>query len=139
MAANLRMGSRGRAVEELQQALNAAPSRQARLNPDGQFGRKTNARVAEFQAQNQLAPDGVVGPLTYDALEPFLKGLSEIVDHLIVSPEDELAARKRIVDNAKRMYALHHWGPGFQLSRAVYHDILAFSARVVATVSASSS
>jgi hypothetical protein len=103
-------------VEELQQALNTAPSRQARLDPDGQFGPRTHGRVTEFQASGHLVPDGVVGPLTYDALEPFLKGLSEIVDNLIVPPEDELAARKRIVDNGKRMYSLHHWGPGFKPS-----------------------
>ena len=114
MASYLRSGARGPEVEQLQQALNVAPSRQPRLKPDGAFGAKTHARVTEFQSDNYLVPDGVVGPRTYDALQPFLEGLAEIVDHLIVPPEDELEARKRIVANARMMYQMYHWGPNFQ-------------------------
>jgi len=101
-------------VEELQHGLNAAPSAQPALDPDGDFGPKTHRRVTEFQADNDLAPDGIVGPLTFEALEPFLKGIAEIVDKMIVPPEDEMAARNRIVQNAKMMYSMYHWGPSFK-------------------------
>jgi peptidoglycan hydrolase-like protein with peptidoglycan-binding domain len=36
---------------------------------DGDFGRATEAAVKEFQQDHGLNQDGVVGPLTYDALE----------------------------------------------------------------------
>lgn len=36
---------------------------------DGKFGRRTEEAVKAFQKANGLAADGVVGPLTYEALE----------------------------------------------------------------------
>lgn len=64
----VRYGSRGPAVEELQQKLNdygVTPP----LAVDGIFGPLTRAAVVEFQQANGLAADGVVGPLTWGAID----------------------------------------------------------------------
>jgi len=64
----LSFGSIGPFVIQLQEGLNKLPTSLAKLVPDGQFGSKTKGRVQEFQSKNQLASDGVVGPLTWEKL-----------------------------------------------------------------------
>jgi Putative peptidoglycan binding domain/Heterokaryon incompatibility protein Het-C len=61
----LRRGSRGPAVRELQQRLNA---RGAGLVVDGIFGPRTQAAVRTFQRTNRLQVDGVVGARTWARL-----------------------------------------------------------------------
>jgi hypothetical protein len=56
----LRQGSKGWHVRELQRHLG--------LVEDGNFGPATAAEVVAFQARNQLAADGVVGPATWSAI-----------------------------------------------------------------------
>jgi len=68
----LRFGSVGDAVLLLQKALNVAPTLLARLKEDASFGSKTHARVVEFQGQKNAVRDGVVGPVTWEALAPFV-------------------------------------------------------------------
>lgn len=70
----LRQGSRGPAVVTLQNALNTA-FMQSRVNPDGDFGARTHSTVVDFQRQNGLAADGVVGPATWTKLLPALAQL----------------------------------------------------------------
>jgi len=63
----LRVGSKGRFVLDLQEALHAlsyAPGPR-----DGHFGRLTRDAVLEFQADQGLATDGIVGRRTWAALE----------------------------------------------------------------------
>jgi hypothetical protein len=65
----LRLGSEGWQVKRLQRLL-----RQQQLLPepakvDGDFGEITEAAVKAFQELHGLAPDGIVGPLTWRALE----------------------------------------------------------------------
>jgi peptidoglycan hydrolase-like protein with peptidoglycan-binding domain len=62
----LRLGSRGPGVEELQQKLNGAG---ADLVVDGEFGPVTAEAVKAFQGSHACAPDGVVGALTWTALD----------------------------------------------------------------------
>ena len=57
----LHIGDRGQDVAALQRALNAKGDD---LKVDGVFGPATRAAVVEFQARNDLVPDGVVGPRT---------------------------------------------------------------------------
>ena len=76
----LSLGSSGRDVIDLQTHLNASSSETAcaspavgcapptPLNVDGQFGPKTLARVQEFQRNNAIPPDGIVGPQTWKKL-----------------------------------------------------------------------
>lgn len=56
----LKLGSKGPEVELIQQRL--------KIKVDGDFGPKTEAAVKSFQLEHQLAPDGIVGPLTHARL-----------------------------------------------------------------------
>lgn len=70
MKPTLRLGSRGPYVSTLQQLLNAAPPPGApKLVPDGAFGPKTLSRARQVQQLLGLFVDGVVGPMTWAALE----------------------------------------------------------------------
>jgi len=59
-------GATGDEVRRLQRALRRTPDLE--LNVDGVFGGLTEAAVKAFQEGVSLTPDGVVGPLTWDAL-----------------------------------------------------------------------
>ena len=62
----LSVGATGPAVTDAQRRL----TRQGfRVKADGVFGARTAAAVAAFQRQRGLAPDGVVGPRTWEALD----------------------------------------------------------------------
>jgi peptidoglycan hydrolase-like protein with peptidoglycan-binding domain len=63
---DLEAGSRGRHVEALQQALQAAGYDPGAA--DGQFGAATDAALRRFQAANHIRVDGVAGPATWRAL-----------------------------------------------------------------------
>jgi hypothetical protein len=60
----IKIGDRGAQVIQLQQNLNTRPSKLPRLIIDGVFGSKTQMRVLEFQRDNGLKADGIVGDLT---------------------------------------------------------------------------
>jgi hypothetical protein len=63
-------GSKGTDVVELQTRLNLRPpTKLLPLVPDGIFGRKTVGRVKEFQRDNALTADGIVGPNTWGELQ----------------------------------------------------------------------
>ncbi len=66
----LRKGSRGEDVKVLQRALRQAGYN---LEIDGIFGRITLECVKSFQATHDLVRDGIVGPLTWAALEEACK------------------------------------------------------------------
>ena len=83
----LRIGSRGREVTIVQEALNRVmlpPVNRltrpplAPLVPDGKFGGKTHAMVMEFQRLNQVSVDGAVGPITSYLLLPFISFTTEL-------------------------------------------------------------
>lgn len=56
----LKVGSRGKEVKDLQEFLN--------IDADGIFGNGTKAAVVNWQANNHLVADGIVGPATWDAM-----------------------------------------------------------------------
>jgi peptidoglycan hydrolase-like protein with peptidoglycan-binding domain len=56
----LRRGASGDYVRELQELLG--------INIDGQFGALTENAVIDFQRQNRLTLDGIVGPATWEVL-----------------------------------------------------------------------
>lgn len=69
------IGAQGSQVTILQDSMNRIQSADANsgtslplLDVDGQFGPKTHARVKEFQSNNSLTADGIVGPRTRSAL-----------------------------------------------------------------------
>ncbi|MDF2884558.1 MAG: putative carboxypeptidase, partial [Clostridiaceae bacterium] len=53
---------------------------------DGIYGRETEEAVRNFQRNNGLTPDGVIGPVTYRALEKFVLGY----DIYTIKPGDTL-------------------------------------------------
>jgi peptidoglycan hydrolase-like protein with peptidoglycan-binding domain len=59
-------GAVGDVVRRLQRALSRGTGRY--LNVDGVFGWETESGVVGFQKAESLTPDGVVGPLTWQAL-----------------------------------------------------------------------
>lgn len=68
----LALGTRGPNVKLIQSLLSRIG-----YNPgsvDGIFGPQTREAVIEFQADNGLTPDGIVGPATWRQLEVFLRG-----------------------------------------------------------------
>jgi N-acetyl-anhydromuramyl-L-alanine amidase AmpD len=62
----LRITARGASVRVLQQRLNAKGQN---VTVDGIFGQQTLAAVKDFQRAEGLGVDGIVGPVTWDALE----------------------------------------------------------------------
>ena len=102
----LKIGSRGSAVEDLQQALNHGSSTQAKLVDDGIFGGKTRSRVVEFQHQNKLLADGIAGNQTHGALEELYKLIEKLV---LPTPPEEQAARDSIVRVARMAAGVMGW------------------------------
>ncbi|HQA57323.1 MAG TPA: M14 family metallopeptidase [Acetivibrio sp.] len=68
----LRLGSTGPDVKLVQSLL-----RRIGYNPgpvDGVYGRQTRQAVIAFQRDNGFSADGIVGPVTWNAFEKFLRG-----------------------------------------------------------------
>lgn len=61
----LKLGSRGEAVKRLQRRLNDFG---LGLIVDGIFGPATEAAVKQYQRDNRLKVDGIVGPETWNSL-----------------------------------------------------------------------
>ena len=119
MKSTLSIGSSGPPVRELQAALNLGNSAQPKLSADGAFGPKTRSRVTEFQSQNSLVPDGVVGQMTWNALAELLQllaGLTGGAGGTSTSKEDEF--RNRIVSEANQALSLWGWIGPVQLNAA---------------------
>lgn len=78
----LRLGSSGQDVITLQYLLNVAAEFNAAIpapTQDGAFGRGTQQAVMAFQRAAGLSPDGVVGPLTWQALYDTYLGVEDII------------------------------------------------------------
>lgn len=71
----LHIGMKGAQTELLQKALNRTG---AALVLDGIFGQMTYNALVIFQNNHGLKPDGIAGPLTWGALEPWLTGFTII-------------------------------------------------------------
>lgn len=68
---NLKRGSKGRRVRNLQAGLNRAFPAYSSLVVDGIFGKATERVVREFQRRSGLSVDAVVGPATRKALSKY--------------------------------------------------------------------
>ena len=64
----LKRGSKGAAVQLLQQKLIAKGYSCGTAGADGDFGKATQAAVVAFQRENYLVMDGIVGARTWEAL-----------------------------------------------------------------------
>ena len=67
----LQYGSQGESVHLLQKILNMGILPSPHLRDDGIFGSCTELAVIHFQAAHNLATDGIAGPHTWAAMEPF--------------------------------------------------------------------
>lgn len=70
----LRLCNNGDLVADAQQGL---VSWGAQIDADGLFGPATEAAVRDFQTENDLAVDGIIGPNTWEVLCPFTNNLCE--------------------------------------------------------------
>ena len=78
----LRLGSSGQDVITLQYLLNVAAEFNSKIPApvqDGIFGSKTQQSVAAFQHAAGLNPDGIVGPLTWQALYNTYLGVNNVI------------------------------------------------------------
>lgn len=80
----LKVGSQGTDVMEIQSLL-----KKIGYNPgpiDGDYGQQTKNAVTQFQRDNNLDPDGIIGPQTYKIIDVLLRGY----DVYYVQPGDTL-------------------------------------------------
>lgn len=78
----LRQGSKGQDVITLQYLLNVISEYYPNVPPlaqDGIFGSGTKQSVSAFQQTMRLTPDGIVGPLTWNALYEVYLGINQNV------------------------------------------------------------
>ena len=118
-ASILRQGSRGQDVITLQYLLNVASEFYPSIPPlsqDGIFGSGTKQSVTAFQQALNLSPDGIVGPMTWNALYDAYFGIIQNVPsndtiRYIVQPGDTLWLLSRryntTVDAIKRLNGLN--------------------------------
>ena len=76
----VRRGSKGEDVKYVQTMLYRLGYNLGSYGIDGDFGRATEAAVKEFQRDHKLNQDGIVGPLTYEALEKAVASLEPSVE-----------------------------------------------------------
>ena len=89
----LRRGDKGEDVKELQLKLLAHGYSVGPDGADGDFGRNTETAVKAFQKNNNLNPDGVVGPATWAALVEEPPRYTVTVSGLTKGEADELKSR----------------------------------------------
>lgn len=68
----IKRGSKGQDVTELQQDLLILGYSLPKYGADGDFGRETEAALKQFQTDSGLTPDGVCGPLTWEAIREIM-------------------------------------------------------------------
>lgn len=73
----IRRGNKGADVIECQTMLTRLGYDIGKTGIDGDFGRATEAGVKSFQSDHKLVVDGVVGPMTWDALDKAIAQLNE--------------------------------------------------------------
>lgn len=81
----LSIGDTGEDVRELQEWLVKLGYNVGSKGPDGDFGSKTYAAVIDFQRKHNLKDDGIVGPLTKNAIKEAI----DMMDENVIIPEEE--------------------------------------------------
>ena len=96
----LRLGSTGPMVEFLQNLLRKLGFYQGRI--DGIFGNNTLFSVQSFQRNFRLTPDGIVGPATWKALQPYIDGALNFIVPTNISYSYSILQIN--LDTLKRLY-----------------------------------
>jgi len=106
-AATLKVGSNGSEIRMLQSELQAL---NYNVGPvDGIFGSKTNNAVMEFQRNNNLLVDGIVGPETQEALKKTTNSPQAEKQQITTTSRDEKT--KQILSTAKSFLGVpYKWG-----------------------------
>lgn len=89
----IRRGNKGKDVTEAQTILKSLGYDLGSYGVDGDFGSATERAVKAFQKDHGLTQDGVIGPMTWDALqkaEPVEKTYSVTIKHLDKSQAEAL-------------------------------------------------
>lgn len=95
-------GSKGEMVKQIQKALH--------LYPDGIFGILTEEAVKEFQRNNGLTVDGIVGPQTLAYLLPMrLKKSKRYIDEIIVHCSATPEGRDYTVEDIRADHKKQGW------------------------------
>lgn len=81
----LSIGDTGEDVRKLQEQLVKLGYNVGSKGPDGDFGSKTYAAVIDFQRKHNLDDDGIVGPLTENAIKEAIENMEQNV----VTPDIE--------------------------------------------------
>ena len=91
----IRKGAKNTTVTELQGLLLKHGYSLPKYGADGEFGSETESAVKAFQAASGLAPDGIVGPATWDALlaEPEPAKYSVTITGLTDAEASEIVAK----------------------------------------------
>lgn len=99
----LRKGCRGEDVVRLQEALIAAGYGCGEKGADGRFGTATRTAVMAMQRDEGLTVDGIVGEMSWAALDKLASGTRYTVT---VSGVSEAVARRIVADYGGRMEAV---------------------------------
>lgn len=95
----LRRGDQGEYVRVLQYYLSAIAAffpNQPAAKVDGDFGEKTEQAVMAFQRNHNLAPDGIVGPLTWDEINVVYADIAQALPDWAASAEIPLFPRRLV-------------------------------------------
>lgn len=79
-----RIGSKGTEIMKIQAVLKKIGYNPGPIN--GVYSSQTEEAVRNFQRKNDLTPDGIIGPRTYEVLEGFMRGY----DIYTIKPGDTL-------------------------------------------------
>ena len=82
----LSIGDTGEDVRKLQEQLVKLGYNVGSKGPDGDFGSKTYAAIIDFQRKHNLKDDGIVGPLTENAIKEAVEKMNE---DIITTPQDD--------------------------------------------------
>lgn len=115
MAIIAKLGDRGIKVRIIQRLL--------KIYPDGIFGKMTEEAVIEFQKDNKITADGIVGPKTWGlmlgyTLLPSKRTITEIIVHCTATPEFKTVT----VDDIRRYHVKHRGWSDIGYHYVVYLD-----------------
>lgn len=97
----MEMGDKGALVKAIQQRLSDLHYAIGKV--DGAYGSRTRAAVLAFQIENGLAPDGVIGPTTRQALNSEAAKPMPLGDRAKVTKEDLKAAGSTTIENTDKI------------------------------------
>ncbi len=103
-----KMGTVNTYVKAMQAKLNALLNLNPRLASDGIFGAATEEAVKAFQRNVGLEPDGIIGPLTFDAMFPTPVWSPPARHRVYLYSQQEVVNRANLAVGAPVIYHLEY-------------------------------